>query len=64
MGLPMSETIFLRDMHRWAMKGHIQYLTETNETIDKTSQHAASAANNHDANDQAGAQAMRRVIGA
>lgn len=64
MGLPMSETIFLRDMNTWAMNSHIHFLTEMNDAIDNMSQHAASAAKIQDANEQAGAQSMRPFIGA
>lgn len=57
----MIEPAFLRDMHRWAMQGFIDYLDETNESIENLSAHIDAVVKNHVTNDQAGRGAFRRV---
>ena len=57
----MTEPAFLRDMHRWAMQGHIDYLNELNKSIDQLSQHIDAVVKTHQNQDQAGRAAINSV---
>ena len=57
----MIEPAFLRDIHRWAMQGQIDYLNELNESIDQLSQHIDAVVKAHRNNDQAGRAAINKV---
>lgn len=57
----MIEPAFLRDIHRWAMQGHIDYLNELNESIDDLSLHIDAVVKAQQNNDQAGRAAINRV---
>lgn len=59
----MIEPSFLRDIHRWAMQGHIDYLNELNESIDKLTQHINAVVKAQHSNDQAGRRAVRHLQG-
>jgi hypothetical protein len=57
----MTEPAFLRDIHRWAMQGNIDYITELNESIEKLSQHIDAVVKAHQNNDQAARSAAQRL---
>ena len=57
----MIEPSFLRDMHRWAMQGNIDYLKELNESIEQLSQHIDAVVKAQQNNDQAGRSAAQRL---
>ena len=57
----MTEPAFLRDIHRWAMQGHIDYLNELNESIDQLTQHINAVVKTQQNNDQAGRSAAQRL---
>lgn len=57
----MTEPSFLRDIHRWAMQGNIDYITELNESIEQLSQHIDAVVKTQQNNDQAGRSAAQRL---
>jgi hypothetical protein len=59
----MIEPAFLRDIHRWAMQGNIDYLNELNESIEKLTQHINAVVKAQQSNDQAGRAAIQGLQG-
>jgi hypothetical protein len=60
----MIEPSFLRDMHRWAMQGNIDYLKELNESIDQLTSHINTVIKSQHNNDQVGKSTINSVINA
>lgn len=62
-GDPMRETVFLRDIHRWSVDEHVEYLEGLNKSIDALSRDARTAADAFTTTDHEGAKSFNRLQG-
>jgi hypothetical protein len=61
MGLPIKETVYLRDIHRWSAKEHAEWKTNFNKAVLALQGQKKAAVKILQANDEAGSRSTQNV---